>query len=118
MAGGTETIPVSAAMPVAIQEKDVGDDSASLSSFEGDEPTEEEKSTLRHVSDSLPWSAFLVAIIELSERFAYYGLSGPFQNYIQNDYNTVHTPGVVPGAIGTWGLFGVSKLAAYVFRSR
>lgn len=54
-----------------------------VSSIEGDEPTEEEIHTLRHVSDSLPWSAFLVAAVELCERFAWYGLTGPFQNYIQ-----------------------------------
>jgi len=54
-----------------------------VSSVEGMEPTEEERDTLRHVADKLPKSAFLVALIELCERFAYYGLSGPFQNYIQ-----------------------------------
>ena len=63
-----------------------------------DEPTEEEKQTLRKVSDKLPWSAFLVALIELCERFTYYGLSGPFQNYIQNPASGGATD--VPGAIG------------------
>ena len=100
MAGGTSTIPVSEAMPVAVQDKLEGTSSASLSSFEGDEPTEEDKATLRHVSDKLPWSTFLVAAIELCERFTYYGLSGPFQNYIQNPYNPIHKPGEIPGAIG------------------
>ncbi|KKZ64233.1 POT family proton-dependent oligopeptide transporter [[Emmonsia] crescens] len=61
-----------------------------------DGPTEEELGTLRKVPDNLPWSVFLVAVIELCERFTYYGLSGPFQNYIQNPYRG---PGV-PGAIG------------------
>ncbi len=54
-----------------------------IPSMEGEEPTEDEIHTLRHVSDKLPWSAFLVALVELCERFAFYGLSGPFQNYIQ-----------------------------------
>lgn len=45
-------------------------------SADGDEPTEEEKRTLRKVSDKLPWSAFIVCIVELCERFTYYGLSG------------------------------------------
>lgn len=40
---------------------------------------------------------FLVAAIELCERFAYYGLQGPFQNYIQN---SVNDPSGLPGAIG------------------
>lgn len=48
------------------------------------EPTDEDWKTLREVSDKLPTSAFLVIIIEFCERFTYYGLSGPFQNYIQN----------------------------------
>lgn len=43
---------------------------------DGEEPTEEEKHTLRKVSDKLPWSAFLVCVVELCERFTYYGLSG------------------------------------------
>ena len=61
-----------------------------------EEPTEEELRTLVRVADKLPWSAWLVAVIELCERFAYYGLSGPFQNYIQNPYHG----GKLPGAIG------------------
>jgi dipeptide/tripeptide permease len=39
----------------------------------------------------------MVAIVELAERAAYYGISGPFQNYIQNDYNG---PSGLPGALG------------------
>lgn len=49
----------------------------------GEVPTEEEKKTLRHVGDPLPKAAFLVAIVELCERFTYYGASGIFQNYVQ-----------------------------------
>jgi proton-dependent oligopeptide transporter, POT family len=62
---------------------------------DGDEPTDEERHQLRHVSDKLPKSAWLVAVVELCERFAFYGLSGPFQNYIQNGRH-----GAVPGALG------------------
>ncbi|KAK2757589.1 hypothetical protein FQN54_004558 [Arachnomyces sp. PD_36] len=54
---------------------------------EGEEPTEEEKKTLRHIGESLPVSAWLVAIVELSERFTYYGVQGLFQNYIQRPYD-------------------------------
>ena len=81
MAGGTDPGPVET-VPAG-KEMQLAGETGSLSSYEGDEPTEEEKATLRHVADKLPWSAFLVAMIELCERFAYYGLSGPFQNYIQ-----------------------------------
>ena len=100
MAGGTEGL-TSAEMPIVVQEKIQETRSASLSSFEPatDEPTEEERATLRHVADKIPWSAFLVAIIELAERFTYYGLSGPFQNYIQNKYHP-HDHSKPAGAIG------------------
>ena len=36
-------------------------------------------------------------MIELAERAAYYGVSGPFQNYIQNAYKD---PSGLPGALG------------------
>ena len=49
----------------------------------GEMPTDEEKRTLRRIGDPLPKAAFLVAIVELCERFTYYGASGIFQNYIQ-----------------------------------
>jgi hypothetical protein len=60
-------------------------------------PTEIELKTLKHVADDLPWSAFLIAVVELCERFAYYGLVGPFQNYMANKW---HDPNGLPGAIG------------------
>lgn len=49
-----------------------------------EEPTEEDRHTLRRVADKIPIAAYSVVIVELCERFAYYGLSGPFQNYLQN----------------------------------
>lgn len=48
------------------------------------EPTEQDWKDLHQVADEIPFSAFLILIIEFCERFTYYGLSGPFQNYIQN----------------------------------
>ena len=101
-AGGTDIggaeVHTTNAKPEALMDKEArGIESSSLVSFEGDEPTEEERHTLRKISDKLPWSAFLVAMVELCERFTYYGLSGPFQNYIQNSYND---PSGLPGAIG------------------
>ncbi|KAH8727828.1 peptide transporter-like protein PTR2 [Phaeosphaeriaceae sp. PMI808] len=64
---------------------------------EGSIPTPEDLILLPRISDNLPYAAFLVAIVELCERFAYYGLSGPFQNYIANAY---HDPNGLPGALG------------------
>lgn len=46
---------------------------------DGGEPTDLENSTLRHVGDKIPYSAYLVAVVELAERFTYYGLTGPFR---------------------------------------
>ncbi|ORX72922.1 PTR2-domain-containing protein [Linderina pennispora] len=58
--------------------------------------TEEDMNTLRRVSDRLPIAAIFVVLTEFCERFTYYGITGPFQNYIQNDYKI---PGSDPGAI-------------------
>lgn len=42
-------------------------------------------SKLRKVPAKIPWSCWLVALVELCERFSYYGLSGPFQNYMTKE---------------------------------
>lgn len=60
-------------------------------------PTADDYATLPKVADKLPWGAFLVAIVEFCERFAYYGLSGPFQNYMANKYRDGNG---LPGALG------------------
>ncbi|KIW05496.1 uncharacterized protein PV09_03379 [Verruconis gallopava] len=64
--------------------------------WDEDEPTPAERRTLRKIADTVPYSAFLVAIVELCERFAYFGMTGPFQNYIANKYND---PSGNPGAL-------------------
>ncbi|EDO16648.1 hypothetical protein Kpol_529p28 [Vanderwaltozyma polyspora DSM 70294] len=51
------------------------------------EPTEEEMKTLKHVSGKIPMRCWLIAVVELSERFSYYGLAAPFQNYMANGPN-------------------------------
>lgn len=48
------------------------------------EPTEEDWKNLREVADKIPKAAYLVILLEFCERFTYYGLTGPFQNYIQH----------------------------------
>lgn len=93
--GGTELGTTNVPPMALMKRKQVRTNSAGLSSMEGDEPTEEERRSLRRVSDTIPWSAFLVAVIELCERFTYYGLSGPFQNYIQNPYDDPRLPGAI-----------------------
>jgi hypothetical protein len=51
---------------------------------DGEEPTEDEKKTLRHVGEWLPARVWLVAVVELCERFTYYGMQGLFQNYVSH----------------------------------
>lgn len=69
--------PLSVAPPVY---QPVSHDSTVItSSQDGEEPTDSEKEALRRVSDRLPISAWFVAVVELAERFSYYGLSGPFR---------------------------------------
>ncbi|KAI5289832.1 peptide transporter ptr2 [Ascosphaera acerosa] len=82
---------------------------------DGGEPTEEEVETLKMVPDKLPWSAFLIAIVELCERFAYYGLSGPFQNYMENDKHSTSPRGAIGlGQSGATGLSNYFQFWCYV----
>ncbi|KAJ1932243.1 peptide transporter ptr2, partial [Linderina pennispora] len=60
-------------------------------------PTPEEERTMVRTPDHVPRAAFLIIITEFCERFTYYGVSGIFQNYIQNGYKV---PNSNPGAIG------------------
>lgn len=102
-AGGTiETRDLDNKSIMGTSEKEVS--STASGELDADEPTEEEKHTLRKVSDKLPWSAFLVAVIELAERFAFYGLQGPFQNYISKPYEG--------GVAGVRGALGMGQQAA------
>lgn len=59
------------------------------------EPSEEDIAILRKVSGRLPISAWLVSIVELSERFTYYGISGVFQNYMQLPRDNKSQPGAL-----------------------
>jgi POT family proton-dependent oligopeptide transporter len=72
----------------------------------GEMPTEEEKRTLRRIGDPLPKAAFLVAIVELCERFTYYGASGIFQNYIQKPLDGSEGRGAL--GMGHQGATGLS----------
>ena len=90
--------------PLAFPNANVKDQAVSVESdkanivvgLDGEEPTADELATLRRVPDDIPIGGFLVAVVEMTERFAYYGLSAPFQNYMQND---VDDP-LLPGALG------------------
>ena len=66
---------------------------------EGDEGVNEsvdrDPGTFKRIPDSLPLSAWLITIVETCERFAFFGLFGPLQNYIQNDKNDPLRPGAI-----------------------
>ncbi|KAF7892352.1 uncharacterized protein EAF01_010432 [Botrytis porri] len=84
-----DTIAANPARPESAKERISPTADSRVNSFEKgtdadeEEPTDEEKQTLRRIGDSLPMSAWLVAIVELCERFSYYGCVGLFQNYVQ-----------------------------------
>ena len=90
-------------------EKDV--DETLIETPEGEEPTSHEKSTLRHVGESLPFAVFLVAIIELCERFTYYGCQGIFQNYVQRPLDGSEGPGAL--GMGHQGATGLTTFYTF-----
>lgn len=96
-------------------------DSESGPTPDGAEPNEFEKGSLRRIGENLPASAFLIAVVELTERFTYYGAQGLFQNYINNDPNGADGPkGLGMGhqaATGLnlffqWFCYGMTSLSA------
>ncbi|KAK7436702.1 hypothetical protein VKT23_018957 [Stygiomarasmius scandens] len=68
-------------------------------------PTEEERLTLRRVSDRIPWAAYLIAIVEMAERFSYYGSTVVFTNFIQQPLPDGSNTGA-GGADGQSGALG------------
>lgn len=89
---------------------------------DGEEPNAEEVATLRHVAEHLPISAWLVAVVELCERFTYYGMSGMFQNYVDRPLDGSEGRGALgmghQGATGLTTFFQFwcygSSTAAYI----
>ncbi|KAK5945260.1 hypothetical protein PMZ80_002464 [Knufia obscura] len=62
-------------------------------------PTEEEVATLRRVRGKIPWIIYSIGFVELCERFAYYGTTAVFVNFIQQPL----PPGSNTGSAGTYG---------------
>ncbi|OQE29832.1 hypothetical protein PENSTE_c002G03149 [Penicillium steckii] len=82
---------------------------------DGQEPNEDEKRSLRHVAENLPVSAWLVAVVELCERFTYYGMSGLFQNYVQHPLDGSQGRGALGmGHQGATGLTTFFQFWCYV----
>ncbi|THH07770.1 hypothetical protein EW146_g9207 [Bondarzewia mesenterica] len=62
-------------------------------------PTDEEMKSLRHVSDTINWNTYLIAFVELAERFSFYGSTIVFTNFIQQPL----PPGSHTGSSGAHG---------------
>mgnify|MGYP006877403633 CR=1 FL=1 len=75
MAESTAATAAAAAVVKIHDEDDMND-------VEGPPPSAQH-STLRRVPDRIPWVVLLILIVELGERFTYFGLSAPIQNYIK-----------------------------------
>lgn len=57
---------------------------------DGRNPTEEELQTLRRIGGKIPLRCWMVSFIGLTERFAFYGTTTTFQNYMQ--YSPTNNP--------------------------
>lgn len=68
-----------AELPALVSEKQIKIERAghvsSLADTEDSTPIEKEIHTLRRVPGRIPWICFTVALVELCERFAYYGVT-------------------------------------------
>ncbi|GAA5979475.1 hypothetical protein JCM10908_002938 [Rhodotorula pacifica] len=76
----------------------------------GPSPTAEEIATLPHMPGPINFAAFLIAFIELAERFSYYGSTVVFTNFIQQPL----PPGSTTGATSTGqaGALGMGQQAS------
>ncbi|KAL4919071.1 POT family-domain-containing protein [Aspergillus aurantiobrunneus] len=102
--------------PVTEKDQVVGQSEKALSATpDGEEPNDEENKALRHVAENLPLSAWLVAFVELCERFTYYGMSGMFQNYVQRPLDGSQGRGALGmGHQGATGLTTFFQFWCYV----
>ncbi|KAF2268731.1 PTR2-domain-containing protein [Lojkania enalia] len=72
-------------------------------------PTAEEMQTLRRVYGKIDWMIYIIGIVEMCERFAYYGTTAVFVNFVQQDLPT-EGPHPSAGAAGTDGQAGALGL--------
>lgn len=84
IADGEATHDPTLAKRLSVDVEAIGARSASVISREQyPTPTPEEATTLRKVSDSIPWVAYTLCIVELAERASYYGVQTVFSNFMQ-----------------------------------
>ncbi|RKL43037.1 hypothetical protein BFJ72_g4450 [Fusarium proliferatum] len=75
--------------------------------------TEEEIKELRHVVDSVPLAVWVALVANATERFTFYAVTTPWQNYIQNPADSV----AVPGALGLGQATATNITSAFLFLS-
>ena len=60
-------------------------------------PTDEERSTLRRVADSIPAVSYWLCCVEFAERASYYGVQTIFSNFMEFPLPKGKTPRGTPG---------------------
>ncbi|KAG9187609.1 hypothetical protein G6011_05480 [Alternaria panax] len=67
------------------------------SSSASDTKTEHDAPEMRRVSGKIPWQLWVVALIGFWERATFWGLTAPWQNYMEHPrhYDMDHTPGAL-----------------------
>ncbi|KAI5782814.1 MFS peptide transporter [Pyronema domesticum] len=75
-----------------------------------EQPTDIELHTLRRISGKVPWTAYTVALVELCERFSYYGTTAVFVNFIQQPLPAGSTTGA--GFENQSGALGMGQRAS------
>ena len=76
-----------------ISNEEDGADSPLLSSIVDARAHDTESTKMRRVPDSIPAAMWFIVVIEACERFSYFGITGPLQNYIQNAQDDPLRPG-------------------------
>ncbi|EJD07177.1 PTR2-domain-containing protein [Fomitiporia mediterranea MF3/22] len=74
-------------------------------------PTEEDMLQLRRIPDRLPFRTYLIAYVELAERFSYYGATVVFTNFIQQPLPVGSKSGA-GGPNGQSGALGMGQRAS------
>lgn len=72
-------------------------------------PTEEEIATLRHTHGKVNWLIYSIGIVEMVERFAYYGTTAVFVNFISFPMPAGSTTGAVTPGDDQAGALGLGQ---------
>ncbi|ETS76533.1 hypothetical protein PFICI_11920 [Pestalotiopsis fici W106-1] len=103
--------PVGEKIPGAVNDAPISDSTEILRGPNGEEyPTQDELNKLRRVKGPINWIIYTIAFCELCERFAYYGTTAVFQNFIGQEM----PPGSTTGASGLQGQAGALGLGQRV----